>query len=55
MNDRNICIEHAKHKQQITCLEHKCSKLDSRIWAILILLIMNLSGIIGILATIHFR
>lgn len=55
IQDRNMCSEHSEHKQRISCVEHKCSKLDNRLWFILIVLMGNLAGIIGILVSINLH
>jgi len=40
-------------KVRLTILERKVDKLDDRLWAIIILLVCNLGGILGILISIN--
>jgi len=51
--DRNLCNEHMAHAMRITNVEMLVNKLDNRLWAIVILLLCNLGGIIGIIFSLN--
>jgi len=47
--DRNYCKDHTAHQIQIKTNETRIISLENKLWVIILLLITNLGGIIGIL------
>jgi len=49
LSDEKICLQHGAYHERIGDLERRVGSVENKLWAVILLLVANLAGIVAVL------